>query len=66
MLGGKQSETVKTLRFQLKEPRSWENMTKKSNIEFLRNHYEIPERETKLEDELKRCLRISNILTAMQ
>lgn len=66
-LGGKQSEMVRAmferhfawltaLRYQLREARSWENMQKGSNLEFLRNHYEIPERKVKLEDELKRHL----------
>lgn len=40
------------LRFQLREPRAWENMTKKYNLEYL-NHYKIPERESNLPDELK-------------
>jgi putative membrane protein len=39
------------LRFQLREPRAWENMTEASAEEF-RNYYKIPEREAKLEDEL--------------
>jgi len=43
------------LRFQLREPRMWENMLQKSNIEYL-NYYEIPERVSKLEDELKPLL----------
>lgn len=63
-LGGKQSDTVHkmiyrhiawltALRFQLREPRSWENMQKSSNQEFQSDHYDIPERNGRLEDVLK-------------
>lgn len=38
------------LRYQLREPRPWENMEKKNNVEYLKGHYEIPERTTALED----------------
>lgn len=66
-LGGKQNETVRkmfyrhfawltAMRFQLRERRSWENMQRQSNQEFLQGRYAIPEWETKLEDELKRYL----------
>lgn len=40
------------LRFQLREARAWENMNQKSNIEYL-SFYDIPERTTTLEEELK-------------
>jgi len=40
------------LRFQLRQPRKWENMLKKSNREY-REIYTIPEQETNLEDELE-------------
>ena len=40
------------LRFQLREARTWENMNKKSNVEYL-SYYDIPERTTTLEEELK-------------
>lgn len=43
------------LRYQMREPRAWENMTLKSNIEFAR-FYKVPERETPLEEELKKFL----------
>lgn len=43
------------LRFQLREPRAWENMTRSYNLEYL-NHYKIPERESNLADELKSFL----------
>jgi len=43
------------LRFQLREPRTWENMAKNYNSEYSRL-YKIEERETKLEDELKKYL----------
>ncbi|MCA5004907.1 bestrophin family protein [Sphingobacterium bovistauri] len=41
------------LRFQLREPKSWENVkTKNYNLNYLK-YYKVPEWETKLEDELK-------------
>lgn len=40
------------LRFQLRQPKKWENMHKKSNREY-REIYTIPEQETNLEDELE-------------
>lgn len=40
------------LRYQMREKRAWENMELKSNIEYAR-YYQIPERQTPLEDELK-------------
>ncbi len=42
---------VTALRYQLREPRVWENMSLKSNIEYQRI-YKVPEKESKLEDEL--------------
>lgn len=44
------------LRFQLREPRNWENMQSANNQEFLREHYAIPEHASKLEEELKPLL----------
>lgn len=66
-LGEAHSETVKrmfyrhfawitTLRFQLREPRSWENMQHGGNRAFLSGHYTIPERESKMEDEISKYL----------
>lgn len=43
------------LRFQLSEPRSWENMTLASNVEYS-HKYHIAEHETTLPDELARYL----------
>lgn len=40
------------LRFQLRESRTWENMTQKSNEEYLK-YYTIPERTSNIENELK-------------
>ncbi|MBC7893542.1 MAG: multidrug transporter [Sphingobacteriaceae bacterium] len=40
------------LRFQLRESRNWENTAKPYNAEYLK-FYTIPERESKLEEELK-------------
>ena len=44
------------LRFQLREPRNWENMETANNQEFLREHYAIPEQASKLEEELRPLL----------
>ncbi|MBZ4189605.1 bestrophin family protein [Niabella beijingensis] len=66
-LGGDQPELLKkmfyrhfawltALRFQLREPRSWENMQRHSNQDFLKGRYRIPERESRLEDELNNYL----------
>ncbi len=43
------------LRFQLREPRVWENMEKSYNREYISN-YRIPERESTLSEELKKYL----------
>jgi putative membrane protein len=43
------------LRFQLREPRVWENLSKSYNIEYLK-HYKIPERESTLNEELQKYL----------
>ncbi|MCD6067250.1 MAG: multidrug transporter [Bacteroidetes bacterium] len=43
------------LRYQMREPRVWENMLLKSNLEYARI-YKIPEREIPLEEELKKLL----------
>jgi ion channel-forming bestrophin family protein len=43
------------LRFQLREPRAWENLTRSYNAEY-RKHYSIPEHESKLETELSKFL----------
>ncbi len=43
------------LRFQLREPRSWENTHKPHNVEY-RSFYKVPEWETKLEQELQKYL----------
>lgn len=47
------------LRFQLREAKTWENMNQKSNIEYL-SFYDIPERTTTLEEELKPYLSSSD------
>lgn len=43
------------LRFQLREPRKWENMQKSYNAEF-RQYYKVPEQESNLADELPALL----------
>lgn len=43
------------LRYQMREKRVWENMELKSNVEYAR-FYKVPERETPLEEELKKYL----------
>jgi len=66
-LGGKESLVVKkifyrhfawltSLRFQLREPRSWENMSQRSNFVYRESRYEIPELNSTLEEELKSYL----------
>jgi putative membrane protein len=53
------------LRYQLREPRIWETQELKSNKEFA-NFFQVPEKQTKLEDELKKYLSekdLSYILT---
>lgn len=42
---------ITALRYQMREPRAWENMDLTSNVEF-KSFYSIPEYETKLETEL--------------
>jgi putative membrane protein len=44
------------LRFQLREPRSWENMQKHSNKDFLKGRYIVSEWNTKLETEIRQYL----------
>ncbi|MDR2236186.1 MAG: multidrug transporter [Chryseobacterium sp.] len=48
------------LRFQLREPRAWENMGTSQFVEYARK-YEVPERISKLEDELKQYLSESEL-----
>jgi ion channel-forming bestrophin family protein len=48
------------LRFQLREPRAWENMTRSYNVEY-KSHYRIPELEGKLEIELAKFLSPSDL-----
>ncbi|MCL1668671.1 multidrug transporter [Elizabethkingia ursingii] len=66
-LGGKESLVVKkifyrhfawltALRFQLREPRSWENMSQRSNFVYRESRYEIPELNSNLDEELKHYL----------
>ncbi|MCT3697755.1 bestrophin family ion channel [Elizabethkingia anophelis] len=66
-LSGKESSVVKrifyrhfawltALRFQLREPRSWENMNQRSNSAYRKSRYEIPELNSTLEEELKQYL----------
>lgn len=53
------------LRFQLREPRSWENMQRHSNLQFLASHYTIPERDSTLEDELRNYLSADELRYAL-
>ncbi|MGV3598162.1 MAG: bestrophin family protein [Bacteroidota bacterium] len=46
---------ITALRFQLRQPRKWENLSVNYNAEY-RNLYSIPELENKLEDELAKLL----------
>lgn len=43
------------LRYQLREPRTWENMSRPENVEY-RTHFNVVEQETKMDDELKKYL----------
>lgn len=63
-LGGKDSVIVQrmfyrhfawltALRFQLREPRAWENMESERNVEFKNTHYVIPEANSSVTEELK-------------
>ncbi len=67
VLKERETETVKrmfyrhfawltALRYQLREPRSWENMARQRNRSFRKNRYIIPETQTTLEEELKAYL----------
>ncbi len=44
------------LRYQLREPRGWENMDRPDNRSFQRRYYSIPEHDGGLERELRRLL----------
>ncbi|HMS41091.1 MAG TPA: bestrophin family ion channel [Pyrinomonadaceae bacterium] len=44
------------LRFQLREPRGWETMSKVSNIEYRKKYFEVEEQDKKLLDELPKYL----------
>lgn len=48
------------LRFQLREPRAWENLDKSYNAEF-RKTYSIPEHENKLDAELSKYLSVDDL-----
>ncbi|WP_290790764.1 bestrophin family protein [Flavihumibacter sp. UBA7668] len=63
-LGGKSSPLVQrmfyrhfawltALRYQLREPRPWENMQRENNREFQGDHYQIPEKQQSLEQSLQ-------------
>ena len=49
------------LRFQLREPRSWENINNKSNREYMKKTYTVPEWESKLDEELKKYLNVDQL-----
>jgi len=44
------------LRYQLREPRSWENINNWRNKDYRASHYQIPEQVSSLSDELKKYL----------
>ncbi|GAO45520.1 bestrophin family protein [Flavihumibacter petaseus] len=54
------------LRYQLREPRSWENTYKPYNMEFREKYYKIPEWETDLETALKPYLTDTEFSYVMQ
>lgn len=44
------------MRFQLREPRAWENMNRSNNRRYRNSHYSVPEWGSKLEVELEKYL----------
>ncbi|WP_153796920.1 bestrophin family protein [Foetidibacter luteolus] len=44
------------MRFQLREPRAWENMMQENNREYRQKNFTVAELETKLDDELQKFL----------
>lgn len=67
VLGKERSDTVTrifnrhfawltALRFQLRDPRPWENMQRRNNTEYQQAHYEVPEWRSKVDEELARYL----------
>lgn len=71
-VGGKDSEDVRrmfyrhfawltALRYQLREPRPWENTNIKNYEEFRKSHFVIPETKSSLADELKPYLSESEL-----
>lgn len=71
-LGGKDSVVVKKLfyrhfawltamRFQLREPRTWENTKLWSNQDYQKSRYSVPEKESKLDVELGKYLSESEL-----
>lgn len=48
------------LRYQLREPRTWENVHKRYNVEY-QKYYRIPEKEVSLETELARYLSVEEL-----
>lgn len=54
------------LRFQLREPRVWETQTDRNNVEYRAGHFLIPERGSKLEDELGGFLEAADLADVLQ
>jgi ion channel-forming bestrophin family protein len=54
------------LRYQLREPRTWENVSERDLIEYQQGHYQIPERTGKLEDELRMLLSADELPRVLQ
>ncbi len=44
------------LRYQLREPRAWENMNRNYNVEYRKKYFEVEELDSKLEDKLGKYL----------
>jgi len=55
---------ITALRYQLRAPRTWENIEKSYNKEYTR-HYSIPERETPLEQELLKYISETEVKTIL-
>lgn len=45
-----------TLRYAMREPRTWETMSEEYNVEYQQKNFEVPEKQTSLETELSKYL----------
>ncbi|HEX5656715.1 MAG TPA: bestrophin family ion channel [Polyangiales bacterium] len=54
------------LRYQLREPRSWENSNTRDAQEYQQSHYQIPERAKKLDEALEPLLSAAELARVLQ